>query len=53
MTQIVTGDAVLLDLRQQAASIAGALIVMFGYPIITEKLTRVWTAFRGAWWLRR
>ena len=78
MTQIVTGDAVLLDLRpariptrmlataidlvlivgasllfsyivaevggsparQQAASIAGALIVMFGYPIITETLTR-------------
>ncbi len=78
MTQIVTGDAVVLDLRpariptrllatgidlavivgasllisyviarvggstalQEAASIAGGLIVMFGYPIATETLTR-------------
>lgn len=78
MTQIVTGEAVLLDLRpariptrmlataidvslilgasllisyvvatvggsqarQEAVTIAGALIVMFGYPIITETLSR-------------
>lgn len=78
MTQIVTGDAVVLDLRpariptrllatgidltimlaanlligfvidrvggsealQQAAAIAGALIVLFGYPIATETATR-------------
>lgn len=78
MTQIVTGDAVVLDLRpariptrllataidltimllanvvlafvvsrvggsdalQQAVSIAGGLIVLFGYPIVTETLTR-------------
>ncbi len=78
MTQIVTGDAVVLDLRpariptrllatgidltimllanlaigfvidrvggsqalQQAAAIAGALIVLFGYPIVTETITR-------------
>lgn len=78
MTQIVTGDAVVLDLRpariptrllataidltimlvanvligfvisrvggsealQQAATIAGALLVLFGYPIVTETVTR-------------
>lgn len=78
VTQIVTGDAVVLDLRpariptrllatavdltivvlanlligyvvnavggspalQQAAQIAGAVVVLFGYPIVTETLTR-------------
>ena len=85
MTQIVTGDAVLLDLRParvptrmlatlvdlllmggvtylygfivhtvggsparvRAVTIAGALIVTFGYPIATETLTRGRTL--GAW----
>jgi uncharacterized RDD family membrane protein YckC len=87
VTQIVTGDAVVLDLRpariptrmlataidltliagvavlfdyivaqvggsesrQQAVSIAGALIVMFGYPIGCETVTRGRTL--GAWTL--
>ena len=78
MTQVITGDAVLLDLRpariptrllatgidltliigaallinyivarvggstalREAAQIAAALIVMFGYPIVTETVTR-------------
>lgn len=85
MTQIVTGDAVLLDLRParvptrmlstlidltliagigylygyiineiggsrarvEAVTIAGALIVMFGYPIVSETVTRGRTL--GSW----